>query len=161
MKDGLLGIRTYVIPVSIIEDTVAFLRSVGADGFEGFVLWGGQTTDKDCFRFSSSIVPAQQAMLTENGLLVTVDGQALFEVNRSLHERGLTLAAQVHSHPTEAYHSATDDAFPLVTILGGLSVVIPGFARDALGGIDRWAWYRLSKRGKWESASTTTSIVIE
>ena len=161
MKNGLLGVRTFVVPVSILEHTIDFLRRVGSDGFEGFVLWSGALTGDENFQFRSLIVPDQRAMLTQNGLLVTVDGKALFDVNKTVHERGEILAAQIHSHPTAAYHSSTDDTYPLVTILGGLSVVIPDFARYAPADIEKWAWYRLSKHAKWEDASSDTRIEIE
>ncbi len=99
--------------------------------------------------------------MTENGLLVAVEGKALFDVNRSVHERKEILAAQVHSHPTDAYHSSTDDAYPLVTLLGALSVVVPNFASNAPGDMDLWAWYRLSKRGRWVRIGRGTKVEIQ
>lgn len=153
--------REFVVPRSIIYETIAFLRRVGDEGLEGFVLWSGTPLARGRFQFQSCIIPEQQAMVTPNGLLVTVDGKALFDVNKELHERGETLAAQVHSHPTSAYHSSTDDAFPLVTIVGGLSVVIPDFARHAPRDIEHWAWYRLSKGVIWEAASKSARVEIE
>lgn len=161
MKDGLLSIRTFVIPLGIIHDTIAFLRRVGSEGCEGFVLWSGNTVGRDRFEFRSAIIPEQRAMVTEHGLLVTVEGKALFEVNKAVHERGEILAAQVHSHPTTAYHSPTDDTFPLVTLVGALSVVIPDFARHAPADVEQWAWYRLSKRAEWIPASRNTRVEIE
>jgi hypothetical protein len=159
VRNGLLGVTTFRIPEPILDETIKFLREVGSEGFEGFVLWGG-TIENGAFRFKTSIVPKQRAMLTPNGLLVTVEGEALFEVNRTLHERGEILGAQVHSHPTEAYHSSTDDQFPMVTLLGALSLVIPDFAKNAPNDIDEWAWFRLSKMARWENALETTSIEI-
>ncbi|MBX9460687.1 MAG: hypothetical protein KL785_05895 [Brevundimonas sp.] len=38
------------------------------------------------------------------------------------------MRVQVHTHPGAAYHSATDDAFPLIHTPGYLSLVIPRFA---------------------------------
>ena len=158
MKDGLLGVRTFIVPVSIIEGTVAFLREVGVEGFEGFVLWAGTLVAAGRFEFRSFVVPEQRAMMTDTGLLVTVEGKALFMVNKSLHERGEILAAQVHSHPTSAYHSSTDDTYPLATLVGALSIVVPDFARNAPADLDRWAWYRLSRSGKWDSALKNTLV---
>lgn len=160
MKEGLLAVRTFVIPLSIIDGTIAFLRRVGGEGFEGFVLWAGEMVARERFEFRSLMIPEQRAMQTESGLLVTVEGKALFEVNKAMHNRGEILAAQVHSHPTSAYHSSTDDEFPLVTLVGALSVVIPHFARSAPADLDRWAWYRLSKYAKWEPASRNTTVEI-
>jgi len=161
MKQGILGIRTFVVPASIVLDTLTFLRKVGIDGCEGFALWAGKPIGSDRFQFLSCVIPEQRAMVTPSGLLVTVDGKALFDVNRALYERGELLAAQVHSHPTNAYHSETDDAFPLVTIVGGLSIVIPNFAHEAPADMESWAWYRLSKNAKWEAAADTTEIEVE
>lgn len=161
MKDGLLDVRAFIIPSSILRETIGFLQEVGAKGFEGFVLWTGQLSAVHTFRFCRAIVPEQRAMMTDRGLLVTVEGEALFEVNKSAHANKEILAAQVHSHPTDAYHSSTDDAFPLVTLVGALSVVVPNFGRNALRDMDLWAWYRLSKRGKWVPAEKTTKVEIE
>lgn len=156
-----MDVRTFIIPSSLLAETLEFLREVGGKGFEGFVLWPGQLLDVHTFRFRRAIIPQQRAVVTESGLLVTVEGRALFEVNKSAHEHGETLAAQVHSHPTDAYHSSTDDAYPLVTLVGALSVVVPDFARDALRNLDDWAWYRLSKRGKWVPAAKDTKVEID
>lgn len=159
MKEGLLTIKNFVIPRSILQETIEFLRQVGSEGFEGFVLWGGEAS-ADSFFFKTSIIPTQRAILTPNGLLVTVEGEALFEVNKALHDQGQVLAAQVHSHPSDAYHSSTDDQFPMVTLMGALSIVIPDFARYAPQDLDDWAWYRLSKKGHWDGAFPSTSIEI-
>lgn len=161
MKSGLLAVRTFIIPSSVLGETIKFLRKVGNEGFEGFVVWGGGLANAQTFRFTTAIIPAQRASMTENGLLVTVEGRALFDVNKTLHERAQILAAQVHSHPTEAFHSSTDDEFPLVTLVGALSVVVPDFARNAPDDLDSWAWYRLSKRGKWLPPTADTQVEIE
>ena len=161
VKGGLLDVRTFVIPMGVLSETIEFLQQVGERGFEGFVLWAGERVDPGTFRFLSCLVPRQSAMVTERGLLVTVDGEALFEVNKVVHERNQILAAQVHSHPTAAYHSETDDTYPLVTLVGALSIVLPDFARRAPEDIESWAWYRLSGRAKWEPATKTTEVEIE
>jgi hypothetical protein len=161
MGQGLLGVRTFVLPRAIVAETVQFLQKVGAGGFEGFALWAGTFDAPKRFRFSTCVIPEQRAMLTQSGLLVTVSGKALFDVNKALHARGEILAAQIHSHPRAAYHSDTDDAYPLVTLVGGLSVVVPDFARNAPADIDEWAWYRLSNRAKWEPTTERTTVEIE
>lgn len=161
MKNGLAAVRTFIIPSHVLVDTITFLRRVGSEGCEGFVVWGGHLVDDDTFRFTTAIVPAQQASMTEHGLLVTVGGQALFEINKRLHEQSQILAAQVHSHPTEAYHSSTDDTFPIATLVGALSIVVPDFARNAPDDLDQWAWYRLSPRGKWHPPAADMQVEIE
>lgn len=161
MKSGLLEIRSFIIPVGIVAETLQFLREVGQRGSEGFVLWSGIVTSSNTFRFTRAVVPRQSATTTSHGLLVTVDGESLFEVNKMLHEKGETLGGQVHSHPTKAYHSSTDDHFPLATLLGAISVVIPDFAKHAPGDLEEWAWYRLKGYDEWVPAGKETIIEFE
>lgn len=160
MRRGILDVRTFVIPSAVIRDTISFLREVGAEGFEGFALWGGKLVTETRFEFRSAVIPKQRASMTRNGLLVTVAGHALFEVNKVMHGRGETLGAQVHSHPTEAYHSATDDQYPMVTLVGALSIVIPDFASAEPPDVERWAYYRLSEASRWELIDQNTTVEI-
>jgi hypothetical protein len=159
--EGLLGVRTFFIQVDVLNKTIRFLQEVGADGYEGFVLWAGKMESPDTFRFRTALIPEQDAMMTEGGLLVVVDGEALFNINKDVHQRGEILGAQVHSHPTSAYHSSTDDQYPLVTLLGALSVVLPDFAKNAPSDMKAWAWYRLADYGIWEPAGHNTKVVFE
>lgn len=159
--DGLLGIRTFVIGPAVLHQTLPFLQEAGKDGCEGFVIWAGRLDAPDVFRFTTALIPEQQALVTESGLLVVVEGEALFKINKEVHERREIIAGQVHTHPTSAYHSSTDDHFPLVTLLGGLSVVIPDFAMNAPTDVDAWAWYRLADYGSWVPAPPTTRVVFE
>lgn len=73
-----------------------------------------------------------------------------------LYDNGQRLGAQVHSHPTRAYHSDTDDAYPIATQRGALSLV-PHFATDGIRGRGV-ATYRLTASGwsrqSWWSART-------
>jgi hypothetical protein len=158
---GLLRVRKFFIPAAVLAETIACLQDVGKAGYEGFAVWGGIHVDSETFRFTRVIIPRQRAFVSSKGLLVIVDGEALFQVNRTLHESRELLGGQVHTHPTSAYHSSTDDHYPLVTLLGALSVVIPDFARHAPGDLEFWAWYRLAEYGSWTNAAEKTEIVLE
>lgn len=160
-KRALIDVKTFVVPIDVIEETIAFLRKVGSAGYEGFVLWGGQRESNEVFRFRSTCIPEQRASRTESGLVVYVEGAALFAVNKTLFERGEVLGAQVHSHPTNAYHSELDDAYPLATLTGAISLVVPDFARNAPADIDAWAWYRLQPDNSWQPIDKHTEISFE
>ena len=58
------------------------------------------------------------------------------------------LVAQVHSHPSFPYHSDTDDRYPMVTIEGGLSIVVPLFGFCAMTDLRSCAVFRLVS-GRW------------
>ena len=160
-NQGLLSIRTFIIQVSVLNETIRFLQEVGSEGYEGFVLWAGKAEKTETFRFTTAIIPEQHAMMTDDGLLVFVKGEALFKVNKAVHEQGEILGGQAHTHPASAYHSPTDDHYPLATLLGALSVVLPDFAKNAPADIEAWAWYRLTDYGLWEPASKDTKVVFE
>lgn len=161
MTSPLANVRHFAIARSVLVDSLAYLSKAGADGYEAFVVWGAVLENGGARATMRTVIaPSQTAHRTPDGLLVTVEGRALFEINRTLYERGEILAAQMHSHPRDAYHSTTDDHFPLVTLDGALSVVVPNFALNAPGDIDEWAWYRLVRAGDWEPLSSTDAVEV-
>src|SRR3712207_1787505 len=117
----LLSTRRFVIPVAIVEESLAAIVAAAARSDRAFVVWAGRA-DGDTFTFSRAIEPRQTAHETPEGLLVTVDGQTLFELNRDCHQRGELLAGQIHAHPGHAYHSESDDQLAIVAVPGGLSI---------------------------------------
>ena len=50
-----------------------------------------------------------------------------------LARRSKSVRVQVHTHPGEAFHSATDDEWAVVHTPGFLSLVIPRFAQGPIG----------------------------
>jgi hypothetical protein len=133
------------VPASIVRETEQALRRAGKDGFELFVLWSG-FRQQTAFSVQAHHVPRQNSYRLNEGLLVRVEGDALHALNTWLFRNGQTLGVQVHAHPTRAFHSETDDSFPIVTALGSLSLVAPDFGRRGLL-IDDAAAYRLAARG--------------
>lgn len=141
----LSSVTTFVVPRSVIQRGHRHLRDLGRQGFESFVLWVGER-ERDSFRVRDVVVPEQTGHRTAAGVGVTVFGEALHRLNVYLFEHGWTLAAQLHSHPDEAYHSVTDDTYAIATQLGSLSIVVPDFAVRPFS-IERSAIYRLQANG--------------
>lgn len=161
MSSPLEQIMTFRIPRRVIAETVSVLAEAGTEGHEAFVLWGAiLDSSARALTFRSAVAPCQTGHKTPDGLLVTVEGAALFEVNRELYQRGELLAGQVHSHPTTAYHSSTDDHYPLVTLAGALSVVVPDFAAHAPDDIKNWAWYRLVGPAQWDELTRNDRVEL-
>ena len=100
------------------------------------------------FHVTHTRIPVQRHLRTESGVLVMVEAEELFNTNVWLYKEGLTLVAQLHSHPTDAYHSETDDAMPIVAAGGGLSLVVAYFARHPFSLAD-YAVYRLTPEEGW------------
>lgn len=126
-------VRQFTVPPDICDATDNQLREAGRNRAERFVLWSGQI-EGDSLRIRTMHVPRQTAYRLTDGLCVRVEGPELHRLNVWLFEHQERLAVQVHSHPTDAYHSETDDAFPIVTTRGGLSLVVPDFGRRGVRG---------------------------
>ena len=152
------NVRQFRIQKDDMSDTIDAVQSAGQDGYELFVLWTGHIED-EVFVVDAAHAPAQTTYKLESGLCVTVDGEELHALNMWLYQARQILGAQVHSHPTTAYHSPTDDAYPIATQEGSLSVVLPHFGRDGWGspGI---AAYRLVS-GSWRKVFEPLESVIE
>ncbi|MHB8812510.1 MAG: Mov34/MPN/PAD-1 family protein [Steroidobacteraceae bacterium] len=152
-------ITEFVVPRDICDETDAQLREAGRKGAERFVLWSG-TVELTRFQVRTLHVPRQTAYRLPEGLCVRVEGTELHRLNVWLYENHELLAIQVHAHPTEAYHSETDDTYPIVTTRGGLSLVVPDFARDGLRGPGT-ALYRLGLSGWQELAPPNARILLK
>jgi len=144
---GFLALTQVVVPVSLADFANEHLRRVGRDGYEGFALWAG-VREEEVFHVTECIIPAQSGLRYENGVCVRVEGDELFRLSVHLFEAGLQLVAQLHSHPGSAYHSDTDDTFPIATTAGAFSLVVPDFACAPFA-LDRCAVYRLIPGDGW------------
>lgn len=157
---GLLGVTNIYFTKRVISEAIAHLRTVGNRGLEGVALWAGKQVAGE-FTVERVIIPVQKAFRTEHGLLYTVGPEELHRINVWLYENQMTLIAQIHSHPGAAYHSETDDLYPIVTTVGALSLVVPDFARAPFE-LDNCAVYRLfSDRGWVELSGTEVKQLIQ
>ena len=146
------AITRFVVPSTVTEKTDAHLRAAGRDHVERFVLWSG-VLDRDNFVVRTAHVPHQTAYRFTEGLCVRVDGDELHRLNLWLFAHHEQLGVQVHSHPGEAFHSETDDDYPIVTVRGGISLVVPNFGSGGVRG-KGVALYRLGVSG-WDEISPT------
>lgn len=142
---ALAEVERFRVPTHVIDATDHALREAGSHRAERFVLWAGRVEGAE-FRAHVAYVPTQTAHTLPDGICVTVHGDELHKLNRWLYENNQTLAVQVHSHPTHAFHSDTDSTYPIVTQRGGLSIVVPNFARAGVAG-PGVATYRLDGHG--------------
>ncbi|MDI3566662.1 Mov34/MPN/PAD-1 family protein [Bradyrhizobium sp. Arg816] len=136
------------LPRSVVTRTHAHLTATGMRGLEGMALWAGVQEGR-VFNIREVIIPEQQGIRSDHGLAVMVLGPELQRINLHLYRSKLRLLAQIHSHPTHAFHSEMDDEYAIATTLGAFSLVVPDFARDPFS-IARCATYRLTPRPWWK-----------
>jgi proteasome lid subunit RPN8/RPN11 len=141
------GITRIRVPADILRSVHTHLRDSGASGFEGVGFWAGRT-EGETFFVEAAVVPTQWGHRSSDGVAVMISGDELHRMNVWLHRNRFTIIAQLHSHPGDAYHSETDDEFSIMTRVGGLSIVVPNFAKDPFS-FQTAAFYRLLKNGDW------------
>ena len=153
----LAEVEQFHVPIGIVKKTEETLRGAGLKGYEVFVLWSGRYNGR-LFDVRTAHVPRQNSYRLKSGLCVRVDGPELHRLNLWLYEAGEILAAQIHAHPDEAYHSDTDDTYPIMAVLGGLSIVAAEFCREGLL-VPSTAIYRLYPDG-WTNQTLDLLRVI-
>lgn len=116
--------RTIQISNGLIDQTIDELQRGGAKGHERVVLWLG--IPGDVVRVTEVFVPQQ----TTASDYFHISREGMAQLMRHLREGDLMIAAQVHSHPEEAFHSKADDYWAIVRHVGALSFVLPYFALE-------------------------------
>jgi hypothetical protein len=155
----LLGVCEVRVPRELADAAREHLRAAGREGCEAFVLWVGRRAGER-FDVLATLVPRQTARRTASGLLVEVNGEELFRINLWLYENGMQLIAQLHAHPGEAYHSETDNAYPIMAQAGGLSLVLPDFAVRPFDIRDLAAYRLLPDRGWVQLSEPEVSTLL-
>jgi hypothetical protein len=145
---SLLAAVRFELPRQLAEECYSALRERGSDGDELFIALAGVAGGDGSVELRRALIPEQTCHHTPEGLLVTIDGEAIFELNRASYESGEILAAQIHAHPGRAYHSGADDVLALVRLPGALSIVVPDFAAGPLRP-RRWSVHRRDAECRW------------
>ncbi|MDG6970590.1 MAG: Mov34/MPN/PAD-1 family protein [Nitrososphaerota archaeon] len=111
------------------------------------ILWSGVVKD-GLADVMSAWLPRQYA----SPGFFAIPGDELFALNKTIYELGEQIVAQVHTHPTLAFHSETDSEFAVTAMEGGLSIVIPDFGDAPLESLSKCAYFRFMS-GRWNRLS--------
>lgn len=146
----LSGIQRYIIPTTVLDVTREHLVSHGASDAEAALCWAG-TRDAE-----AAIVTTALVFTTSSGLAtVHVSSAETALLYAHCHARGLTLFAQVHSHPRAAFHSPVDELSPHSAEPGFLSLVVPNFGSCPFDSFESWAAFEQVAYEDWREWSTT------
>ncbi len=129
-----------------IEMTLLPLHDAGRSEKESVVLWLGRA-DEDKIIVAEVYVPGQES----ESDYFRIPRESISALMRYLREKGLMVAAQVHTHPNLAFHSPADDRWAIVRHAGALSLVLPSFGlrTTAVSFQKDAAVFRLSEDNKW------------
>lgn len=136
-----------VIKSSLIAQTLDLLRKAGERNSESIVLWLSRRVG-DGVSVAEAYVPAHEA----DRDYFHIPSHAMSDLLSYLGNTRTFIAAQIHSHPEEAFHSPADNEWAIVRHEGALSLVVPYFARETNVGnfLVSIAAFRLSQGNIWE-----------
>jgi hypothetical protein len=89
-----------------------------------------------------------------------LDTRWLNDLWGKLADRNIGIRVQVHTHPRDAFHSPTDDAWPIVHTTGFLSLVIPDFGIGPVG-LERAFLGELDQDGRFREVKINQRLVIQ
>jgi hypothetical protein len=144
MDDPLTSFR---VPPHVLEESRLLLAEPGLEGLEAVVLWIGRQQSENLVEILSVHMPEQLAVRTELGVAVTVLEDALSALIAAL-PAGMFVPARLHTHPSGAYHSSTDDDNMLLSHRGAISIVVPNFACEQIE-LARCSVNELDHRHRW------------
>jgi hypothetical protein len=117
----------HALPQAILARTFDLFRTCGRGRCECQALWVGPWSHPHLI--TEVVHPVHSA----SAVGFDVDSDWLSEFWTRLAKEELGIRVQCHTHPGAAYHSATDDAVPILKTPGFLSFVVPRFATGAVG----------------------------
>lgn len=144
----------YRLPRRMIDQTFSIFRSCGAGERECKLYWASSWSEP--LRLTEVIHPKHRS--SRYG--VQLDSDWINNLWLDLANRGLGVRVQVHTHPGEAFHSQTDDAFPLIHEAGFLSLVIPDFAKGPIG-FSRAYLTEIQSDGSWREVAVGERVSID
>ena len=143
----------FLLSPDILDETFAHFRCCGCGRRECQVLWVSPWDAPDTI--TMVIHPRHEAHI--GGFLI--DDRWLNNFWFALAQEHLGIRFQVHTHPGEAFHSSTDDEFPIIHTAGFLSLVIPKFALGPIG-FEGAYLTEIQEDGRWSEAPITERIVL-
>jgi hypothetical protein len=130
----------------MIAETFAILRSCGQYQRECQLYWVGAWAEP------TQLTEVVHPNHISNRYGLTIDSDWISKFWGDLANRDLGVRVQIHTHPYEAFHSETDDRYPLLFDPGFLSLVIPNFASGPLGFADAYLT-EVQQDGTWREVS--------
>lgn len=144
----------YALPRDILRHTFEHFRNCGGGRRECQVVWLSSWNQPELINEAAH--PRHSAHI---GGFELEDGW-LSEFWLRLRRENLGIRIQVHTHPGPAFHSQTDDAYPIIHTPGFLSLVIPNFALGLIG-FDGAYLTEIQPDGSWSEVAIADRICLQ
>lgn len=143
----------YRVGSGVLEETFKHFRECGNGRHECQMLW---LSPWDAPAVITKAVHPEH--LAHHGGFVLED-HWLNEFWMDLANTNMGIRVQVHTHPQEAFHSPTDDEFPIIHRPGFLSLVIPNCGSGPVGFRDAYLT-EIQDDGGWREVPIPTRLVL-
>lgn len=146
------GIGRIELTTDFVGRTFHILQRCGRGECECAVYWTGPTCE-------DRVDLIEHPNHNRSAFGYEVHDNWLTEFWKRLAESKRSAKVQVHTHPGQAFHSATDDQWPLVSQPGFLSIVIPNFATGQPSLENTWIGC-LQPDGTWRHLKSPAEAII-
>jgi hypothetical protein len=143
----------YRLPKSILDATFALFRECGRGHHECQALW--LSPWRSVSEITKVVHPKHRAL----GAGFSVDDQWLTTLWLAIARENMGVRIQVHTHPKAAFHSKTDDDYPIIHTPGFLSLVIPDFAMGEVG-FGRAYLTEIQQDGSWKQVPIPERLIL-
>lgn len=133
-------------PSALVHTTLNQLREAGHGRCECAVLWLGRRDDRGIW-----VKDVYRPLQTAEADMFHIPPAGMTALHAELRRCRFMVAAQVHSHPRQAFHSQADNRWAIVRHEGALSLVVPDFAMETTveSFLDDTKVYRFSTAEQW------------
>jgi len=133
--------------MGLLTETIRRLQDIGKSGREYMIFWLGVRQEK-----SIKIKEVYTPLQITSRISIQIPQRGMQGLFKRLREKRYILAAQVHIHPLEAYHSEADDYLAILRHEGALSFVLPyfGLRTTPTTFFEDAVCYAHTKSGNWE-----------
>ncbi len=107
----------------IIRTSLQPLQEAGNENRERVLFWLAARDPRELI--VSEVFQPQQKSESD---FFWIPRESMLQLHSYLRSKHLMVAAQVHSHPHKAFHSAADDKRAIIRHVGAVSIVLPYFA---------------------------------
>jgi hypothetical protein len=146
-------VSRFVVSQALLDETFRHFRDCGRGLSECQVLWLSP------WEAPATITRVVHGRHRAQAAGVEIDNAWLNSFWLELAQIRHGVRVQVHTHPFEAFHSATDDAFPIVHSAEFLSLVIPDFGGSAPS-LENSFLAEISATGDWIEVEPDSRLVI-
>jgi hypothetical protein len=146
------GVPLLRLTSAVLANTFEMLRACGRGECECVVYWTGEVA-------ANAIDAVEHPVHERSPYGYQIDDRWLTRFGFRLARDRRSVKVQVHTHPGHAFHSQTDDDWPVVAQKGFVSVVIPRFAMGGANLENAWIG-RLQHDGTWQRLTSASDVFV-